>query len=52
MSDHEISKKEFEVCRRCGRKLKSKESKILGFGPNCYKKYLKDNSCSLFKLEL
>lgn len=27
------------VCIRCGRKLKSAESKELGFGPVCYKKW-------------
>lgn len=31
--------KEYLVCIRCGRKLKSEESKQLGFGPTCYKKW-------------
>ena len=29
-------------CRRCGRELKSKLAKELGFGPSCYKKYMKE----------
>lgn len=52
MHDTEIKSKQYEICKRCGRKLKSQESKILGYGPSCYKKYLKENSCHLFKLEL
>lgn len=28
-----------EVCIRCGRKLKNEESRELGFGPTCYKKW-------------
>ncbi|MGM9543530.1 MAG: DUF6011 domain-containing protein [Romboutsia timonensis] len=27
-----------ERCLRCGRKLNSHQSKILGYGPSCYKK--------------
>ena len=27
-------------CQMCGRKLKSEESKLLGFGPTCYSRYL------------
>ena len=52
MFDDEVKIKEYEICKRCGRKLRSKESKILGYGPNCYKKYLKEASPQLFKLEL
>ena len=29
--------KDFSVCRRCGRKLRSKDSRALGYGPTCYK---------------
>ena len=29
------------ICRRCHRKLKDAESKKLGFGKTCYKKYCK-----------
>ena len=28
-------------CLRCGRKLKSKESMLIGYGPSCYKKHIK-----------
>ena len=34
--------KKFERCKRCGRKLKSKDSQLLGYGPGCYKKYMKE----------
>ena len=27
-------------CRRCGKVLKNEESKLLGFGPCCYLKYV------------
>ncbi len=30
-------------CKRCGRKLKTKESQDLGMGKICYKKYLQEN---------
>lgn len=30
------------ICRRCGRKLKSDESKALGFGPTCYKRFMEE----------
>lgn len=29
-------------CLRCGRKLKSKESMLIGYGPSCYKKHIKE----------
>ena len=32
---------EIKYCRRCGRKLKSEESKKLGLGRCCYKKELR-----------
>ena len=28
----------YEVCLRCGRKLKNEESKILGYGQVCFQK--------------
>lgn len=30
------------VCLRCGKKLKSAESKKLGYGPICFKRHLKE----------
>lgn len=29
-------------CRRCGRELKSKQAKELGFGITCFKKHMKE----------
>lgn len=34
--------KKIERCKRCGRKLKNNESQLLGYGPGCYKKYIKE----------
>lgn len=31
-----------ERCQRCGRRLKTEESKAIGFGPSCYKKHIKE----------
>lgn len=33
----------YDKCLRCGRTLKSDTSQILGYGPSCYKKVLKEN---------
>ena len=38
------------ICRRCHRKLKDEESKQLGFGKICYKKYLKRKPNYLFEV--
>lgn len=42
-------------CRRCGRELKSKQAKELGFGITCYRKYMKETTLSnrkrLFTME-
>ena len=40
----EESKRVF--CRRCGRELKSKKGKELGFGPSCFRKYIKEQTMS------
>lgn len=29
-------------CKRCGRELKSKKAKELGFGASCFRKYMKE----------
>ena len=34
----------YTTCRLCGRKLKSAESQILGFGPTCYSHYKKQHA--------
>lgn len=42
----------YEKCLRCGRKLKTEDSKELGFGKTCWKKYnSEDNFKQLFKME-
>ncbi len=44
---------EYENCLRCGRKLKTPESKILGFGKVCYEKYNSEAKYKeLFHLEM
>lgn len=36
-------------CRRCGRVLKNKLAKELGFGPSCYRKYINEQNISTRK---
>lgn len=36
--------KEYRNCLRCGRKLKSEESKKLGFGKICWEKHNSESS--------
>lgn len=38
-----IKKQEYLHCLRCGRKLKTEESKLLGFGKTCWEKYNHEN---------
>ena len=38
----EKPKKNYIYCRRCGRKLISEESKVLGIGISCYKKEIRE----------
>ena len=37
----------YEVCLRCGRKLKSEESRLIGYGKICYKKTFEDRATTL-----
>lgn len=37
-----------KVCNRCHRPLKTEQSKKLGFGATCYKKYLQKKKVYLF----
>lgn len=30
--------KEYEYCKRCGKRLKTLENRLIGYGPVCYKK--------------
>ena len=38
----------YAYCRRCGRKLKSEQSKKLGLGSCCYRKEVNNKTKSLF----
>ena len=40
---------EKKYCLRCGRELKSEESKKTGFGPSCLKKHLAEKRGGLLK---
>ena len=41
-----------ETCLRCGRKLKTEQSKALGFGKVCWEKYNSENTFKqLFPME-
>ena len=40
---------EKKYCLRCGKELKSIESKKLGFGPTCYKKHLANKKGGILK---
>lgn len=39
-TDKSVVDFEYTHCRRCGRILKSEESRKLGFGPSCFSKYV------------
>ena len=41
---------EYEVCRRCHRKLKDNKSRKIGLGPVCYKKYIEKQKTYLFEM--
>jgi len=47
-----INQNEKKICKRCHRELKDTKSKILGFGPICYKKYLQTQKNYLFEMEV
>ena len=49
--EHKTNGEVSNLCRRCHRKLKDPDSKKLGFGKICYKKYLKEQKNYLFKME-
>lgn len=44
--------KDTKKCRRCHRKLTDEQSKKLGFGKICYKKYLSETKNYLFDIEV
>lgn len=54
MQEHSTSfDTEYETCLRCGRKLKSPESKKLGFGKVCYEKWQHETDAKkLFETEV
>ena len=47
LSDSELHK----TCLRCGRKLKTEDAKIRGYGPVCYEKILSNKQSLLFQKE-
>ena len=38
----------YNKCRRCNKTLKDPKSKLLGYGPDCYKKHLQETRRKLF----
>lgn len=40
------------LCKKCHRELKDIQSKKLGFGPVCYKKYMNRKKVYLFDMEV
>lgn len=48
MCDNNLPHKEYEYCLRCGRKLKSEESRIIGYGKICLEKAKRKNKTTLF----
>ena len=44
----ESKPKEYDRCLRCGRKLKSKENRLRGYGKICYKKQKMSKNTLLF----
>ena len=48
MCDNTIPKQKYKYCLRCGKPLKSDESKRVGYGPLCYSKMLHESKLSLF----
>lgn len=43
-----MEKQEHYKCKRCGRRIKNIKSSILGYGPTCYAKHLKEcNRCKI-----
>lgn len=42
---------EYIYCKLCGRKLKSGQSKLLGYGPSCFRKVNQVHSKKLFDEE-
>lgn len=50
MNNTELKPK--NICRRCGRKLINEQSKAIGFGHICYKKYMEESVADpLFSVE-
>lgn len=47
----DIDEINFNICKRCHRKLKDEQSKKLGFGPICYQKYIQKSKNYLFDME-
>ena len=46
-----MNRKEHEYCLRCGRKLKSEKSRMIGYGAVCESKMRSEKSRQLFKVD-
>ena len=46
----EAEKVDYEICKRCGRKLKSKASRELGYGPSCFNREMNNKGLAILKL--
>lgn len=44
MCDNELPEKVYKYCKRCNRRLRSPQAKLLGYGPVCYKKIKTKNA--------
>ena len=42
--------KEHEFCLRCGRRLKTTENRIRGYGETCFKKRKRNRQAKLFNI--
>lgn len=52
MAEDILDPRNYGQCLRCGRKLKTEESRLLGMGKTCYKKYMTENTHKkLFELK-
>lgn len=47
---NDVDKQIHKFCLRCGRRLKTEESKLKGYGPICEKKAKNDKQNRLFML--
>lgn len=48
LCDNQLPQQQFKYCKRCGRELKNDQSKMLGYGPTCFKKKKRNTKGFLF----